>query len=88
MNIYLTKTNTNINDDNKQCNFKENNNELKIITMKLNNDDILDILGMPTNKIPLEQRLQYDFTPIVLNNLLKSKKRKYRKRRKTKKNVK
>lgn len=88
MNIYLTKTNTNINDDNKQCNFKENNNELKIITMKLNNDDILDILGMPTNKIPLEQRLQYDFTPIVLNNLLKSKKKKYRKRRKTKKNVK
>ena len=79
--------------DGKHANIDLNINEnglKKNVSMTLNNDDLMELLGIQPVEIPLEQRLSMDFLgrgtsfkPITLEGALikKRKTRKHRKKR-------
>lgn len=62
------------------------NGSKEFVTMKLDNDDLKQLLGIHPNPIPLEERLsqdflgrRYDYNPIILEGaLIKRKTRKHR----------
>lgn len=78
--------------DGDQANINLDINEngvKKNVTMTLNNNELMDLLGIQPVETPLEQRLSMDFLghpqnfqPIYLEGAL-TKRRKYRKRKKT-----
>ena len=68
------------------------NGTKKNVSMRLNNDELMDLLGIQPIEIPLEQRLSMDFLgrgasfePIPLEGLLVTKKKTRRHRKKRRK---
>jgi hypothetical protein len=71
---------------NIQLNMNDNG-EQQQINMKLDNDDLLNMLKIQPNELTLENRLSRDFLgkPIALDSLLYKRKKKTRKHRKHRK---
>lgn len=74
----------------------DDNGSKEFVSMKLDNNDLMKLLGIQSIELPLEQRLSRDFLdkpykPIPINlegALIRKKTRKHRSRRHHKKNVK
>ena len=85
-NQIINQTNINANYDGEELNFTGSNND-NLIYVSLNNEEIMKLLAIPANPMPLEERLKKDFNiGKKKSSTRKGKKRRKKYRKLSKKN--